>query len=56
MRSPKKTARGVKSNLESNLIPTRDAWGVQTKPYAYQDPGKGAVTPQETEPDLPVSA
>ena len=26
-----------------------------TKPCAYQDPGKGAVTSQETEPDLPVS-
>ena len=30
--------------LKSNLRPTRDAWRVQTKPCAHQDPGKGAVT------------
>ena len=32
-----------------------DSWKAQTKPCAHQDTGKGAVTPQETEPDLPVS-
>ena len=32
-----------------------DSWRAQTKPYAHQDPGKRAVTPQETEPDLPMS-
>ena len=25
------------------------------KPCVHQDPGETAVTPQETEPDLPVS-
>ena len=32
-----------------------DSWRAQTKPWAHQDQEKGAVTPQETEPDLPVS-
>ena len=32
-----------------------DSWRAQTKPCAHKDPEKGAVTPQETEPDLPVS-
>ena len=48
-RSPNKMV-GVKSHLESNPIPTRDAQRPQTKPYVHQDPG----TPQETEPDLPL--
>ena len=42
---------GEKSHLESKPIPSRDAWRAQTKPCACQDPG----TPQETEPDLPLS-
>ena len=29
---------GVKLPLESNPIPTRDAWRAQTKPCAHQDP------------------
>ena len=32
-----------------------DSWRAQTKPCAHKDPEKGVVTPQETEPDLPVS-
>ena len=42
---------GAKSCLESNPIPTRDAQRAEAKPCVYQDPG----TPQETEPDLPLS-
>ena len=34
---------GAKLCLESNLIPTRDAWRAQTKPHAHQDP----ETPQK---------
>ena len=30
-----------------------DSWRAQQK-LVHQDPGKGAVTPQETVPDLPV--
>ena len=41
----------VKSHLETNSIPTRDTHRAQTKPCGHQDPG----TPQETEPDLPIS-
>ena len=37
-RSPSKTVGGVKLSLESNPIPARDTWRVQTKPYAHQDP------------------
>ena len=33
----------------------RGTWRPQTKPCGHQDQGKGAVTPQETEPSLPVS-
>ena len=44
-------AEGVKSCLESNLRPTRDAQRIQTKPCVNQDLG----TAQETEPDLPLS-
>ena len=47
-RSPNKMVGGVKSCLESNPIPTRDAQKAQTKPCVHQDP-------QETEPDLPLS-
>ena len=36
-------------------MPTRDAWRVQAKLCVHQDPEEGAVAPQETEPDLPVS-
>ena len=35
--------RKWKGRIHSNLIPARDAWRVQTKPCAHQDPGKGAV-------------
>ena len=37
-RRPSKTVEGVKSHLESNSIPTIDAWRAQIKPYAHQDP------------------
>ena len=50
-RSPNEMVGEVKSCLESNLIPTRDAQRAQTKPCVHQDPG----TPQETEPHLPFS-
>ena len=40
---------GAKLHLESNLIPTRDAWKAQIKPCAHEYPG----TPQENEPNLP---
>ena len=36
---------GVKSCLESNLRPTRDAQRAQTKLCVHQGPGKGTVTP-----------
>ena len=32
-----------------------DSWRAQTKPCVHQDQEKGAVTPQETDPDLPGS-
>ena len=32
-----------------------DSWRAQTEPCVHQDQEKGAVTPQETEPNLPVS-
>ena len=32
-----------------------DPWRAQTEPCAHQDPGEGAVAPQESDPDLPVS-
>ena len=41
---------GEKLSLESNPIPTNDAWRAQTKPCAHQDQNPG--TPQETEPDM----
>ena len=50
-RTPNKTARGAKSCLESNPIPTRDAQRTQTKLCAHQNP----ETPQRlTKPDLPL--
>ena len=36
--NPSKMVGGVKSHLESNPIPARDAWRTQTKPCAHQDP------------------
>ena len=48
--TPNKIVRGAKSCLESNPIPTSDSEG-SSKTCVYQDPG----TPQETEPDLPLS-
>ena len=38
MRRPSKMVGGVKLHLESNSIPTRDAWRAQIKHYAHQDP------------------
>ena len=32
-----------------------DSWRAQTKPCLHQDQEKGAVTQQQTEPELPVS-
>ena len=37
-RSPNKTVGRVKSHLESNPIPDRDAQRAQTKPCMHQDP------------------
>ena len=54
-RSPNKRVGGAQSCLKSNIIPARDAQRAQTKPRAHQDQGRGAVTSQETGPDLPVS-
>ena len=34
---------------------TLHTWSAHTKQYVNQDPGEGAVTPQETEKDTPVS-
>ena len=48
-RSPSNTVGGSKLHLESNPIPTRDAWRAQTKPCTQQE------TPAETEPDLSLS-
>ena len=31
------------------------SWRAHTKQYAHRDPGEGAVTPQETEPNLSAS-
>ena len=42
-RRPNKMVEGVKSCLESNPIPNREAWRAQTKPCAHQDP----ETPQK---------
>ena len=44
-RSPSKMVGGVKSCLESNLRPTRDAQRAQTNLCVHQGPGKGTVTP-----------
>ena len=35
-RSPSKTVGGVKSHLESNVIPARDARRAQTEPCVHQ--------------------
>ena len=50
-RSPNKMVGRAKSHLETNSILARDTQRAQTKPPGHQDPG----TPQETEPDLPIS-
>ena len=50
-RSPNKMVGWAKSHLESNPIPAIDNRRAQTNPCVHQDPG----TPQETEPDLPLS-
>ena len=54
-RSPSKMVRRAKSCLESNLIHARDAQKAQTKLVCTRTQEKGAVTPQETDPDLPMS-
>ena len=54
-RSPSKTVGGAKLHLESNPIPTRDAWRAQTKPVCTRTQEKGAVTPKENDPDFPVN-
>ena len=36
--APKKMVGGVKSHLESNPIPSRDAWRPQAEPCVYQYP------------------
>ena len=43
-RKSQQDGRKGRIHLESNLIPPRDAWRVQTKHCVHQDPGKGAVT------------
>ena len=53
-RSPNKKAGGTQSHLESNPTPARDPLRAQTKSYVQQYLGKGAVTPQDIEPDLPL--
>ena len=50
-RRTNKMVGGAKSYLESNPIPRRYAWRAQTRPCVHQD----LETPQETEPDLPLS-
>ena len=45
---------GVKSYLESNPIPTRDAQRAQTYLVCTRTQEKGVVTPQDTDPDLPM--
>ena len=59
------TAKGLRIPRESDLEGQQHLitelpqdWGNRllegtTEPCAYQDPGKGAASPQETEPDLP---
>ena len=45
---------GANSYLESNPIPTRDAQRAQTKLVHTRTQEKEAVTPQETDSDLPA--
>ena len=52
--SRSKTVGGAQSCLKSNPRPP-EGLGGQTELCVHQDPAKGAVTPQETEPGLPVS-
>ena len=54
-RRPSNTVGGAKSRLESNPIPARDIQRTQTNLVHTRTQEKGAVTPQEIEPDLPVS-
>ena len=46
---------GANSHLESNPILARDANMAQTNLVCTRTQEKGAVTPQETDPDLPMS-
>jgi len=45
----------VQSCLKSTFIPVRDAWRAKSKPCVHQGAGKEQQSPQETEPDLPVT-
>ena len=54
-RSSSKMVGGAQLSLKSNPTPSRVAFSAQTKPCVHQNPGKGECTPQETEPDLPVT-
>ena len=46
---------GRRLRLQLNLRPSRDTQRAQTKPCVHEDQMKGSQTPQETEPDLPLS-
>ena len=60
-------AKGLRIRRESDFEGQQDLitellqnWGNRllegtTRPCAYQAPGKGAVKPQDTEPDLPLT-
>ena len=53
--SPSKMLGGVKSLLESNPLPTRDAQRVETKRVCTGNQEKGTETPEVIDPDLPMS-
>ena len=54
-RSPRKMVGGANFHLESNPISTRDAKRAQTNLVHTRTQEKGAIAPQETDADLPVS-
>ena len=45
----------IKLGLKSNPIPARDTGRAETYLVCTRTQEKGAVTPQETDPDLPMS-
>ena len=53
--SSSKMLGGVKSLLESNPLPTRDAQRVETKRVCTGNQEKGTETPEVIDPDLPMS-